>query len=208
MPQRLEQPGQEHGPPDGVVGEVETEHRDFHTVRSRRTNQRSVSSASSARPSLQGPNPASALMWPALSSITNRPPQAVANAVARSSETKGSSVLATTIVGNGSRTSGIGLKLRTSSGVWSGDSTSAGATSSAPLARPDVRRAQCATSGQARLCAASAGGVAHSATYRSRAASQSSSFGRSQSSCTTRRDEGSARSQWLCQWSGPESPYP
>ena len=103
------------------------------------------------------------------------------------------------MLGNGSRSIGIGLKLRTSSGVWSGESTSAGATRSAPFARERVIAAQWATSEHARLCAASTGGAAHAATARSSAASQASRVGWSQSSWTTRRHAGSARSQWLCQ---------
>ena len=144
-------------------------------------------------------------MWPAPSRVTSRLPQARANSDARPSVTKGSPLLATTMLGNGSGASGIGLKPRTSSGVWSGESTSAGATSSAPRARAPGRRAQWATSAHPRLCATSTGGAAHRATSRSSAASQSASLGSSQSSCTTRRQVGSARSQWLCQWSGPES---
>src|SRR5688572_12243216 len=101
-------------------------------------------------------------MWAALGSVTSRLPQACANAAARAGVTKGSSVLATTMLGNGSLTNGIGLKLRTSSGVCTDESTSAGATSNAPFTGVLERIAHWAMSAQDKLWAASTGGLAHS----------------------------------------------
>src|SRR5205814_186131 len=101
-------------------------------------------------------------MCPAPFKATRRLPQARAKASARAGVTYGSSVLATTTLGNGSRTSGTGVKLWTASSTLAIISTSAGATSSAALIPPPPAAAtRCATSAQPRLWATSTGGAAH-----------------------------------------------
>src|SRR5438105_15153117 len=92
-------------------------------------------------------------------------------------------------------------------GGYDGASTSLGATSSAPRtlwieARGDA--AQCATSAQPRLCAASTTGRGAAATAVSSVRTQSSRRGVSQSDCTTRTQSPRSRSQYDCQFSGPE----
>src|SRR3989442_1663153 len=106
-------------------------------------------------------------MCPAPFKATRRLPQARAKASARAGVTYGSSVLATTTLGNGSRTSGTGVKLWTASSTLAIISTSAGATSSAALIPPPPAAApRCATSAQPRLWATSTGGAAHPAVLR------------------------------------------
>src|SRR6266481_5084544 len=77
-----------------------------------------VSSLRNILPCGHTPKPASALMCPARSSTTKRLPQDRAKSSARASGENGSSLLATTMLGNGKRTRGTGLKSRTSSGAW------------------------------------------------------------------------------------------
>src|SRR5207244_895537 len=163
-----------------------------------------VSSLRSILPCDHSPKPASALMCPARSSTTKRLPQDRAKSAARASGENGSSLLATTMLGNGKRTRGTGLKSRTSSGVWAGESTSAGATSRAPFTPSSDRVTQWATSEHARLWATRTGGPSHSATWRASVSSQSSSLGSIQSRWMTRRQAGSSACHRLCQCSGPE----
>src|SRR2546426_1236675 len=90
-----------------------------------------------------------------------RAPQAEANCRARSGDTHSSSLLITTVALNGSRSRGMGTKPSVPGGYF-GDSTSLGATRSAPLIFANsegvASLARCATVAQPRLCAASTTG--------------------------------------------------
>src|SRR5438094_599206 len=100
----------------------------------------------SARPSGQSPRLLALLMCPASPMITNSLPHAIANVFARERETYGSLELATTIVRNRNRSSGIGAKAVGPDGKV-GASGSLGATRSAPRTRVENSpTAQCATS--------------------------------------------------------------
>src|ERR1041385_5007392 len=107
-------------------------------------------------PSGQSPNPDSPLICPAAPMSTNRLPQARANSRARCIVRYGSVLLATTMVGNGSRSRGTGEKSLSGLGA-SLLSTSTGATSNAPLilwtSEGDALH-QCASAIQPRLWAA------------------------------------------------------
>src|SRR5439155_17251146 len=87
--------------------------------------------------------------------VTNSPPHALAKVCARAIVTNGSLELATTILGNGSRSRGIGENPVGPDGKL-GASGSLGATRNAPRTCPRAQpTAQCATSAQPALCATS-----------------------------------------------------
>src|SRR5882724_10210153 len=85
-----------------------------------------------AKPSCHCQWPDAALICPALPIFTNSLPQLLAKNFALSSETHGSSVLATTIVLKSILFKGIGVN-PVAGKVYTGFSTSLGATKSAPL---------------------------------------------------------------------------
>lgn len=118
-----------------------------------------ISSRSSALPAAQSPRPESSLMWPAHSTTTRRLPHDMANISARLSSTRGSLLLATTILGNGKGRRGIGLNPRTAAGVWAGESTSEGETKSAAFTSCPYILDQCATNAHPRLWATRTGGT-------------------------------------------------
>src|SRR5436305_10831355 len=89
----------------------------------------------SENPSGQSPRLLALLMCPASPIITNSLPHAVANACARVTVTNGSFELATTTIGNGSRSSGIGANPVGAEGQFAA-SGSLGATRSAPRILP------------------------------------------------------------------------
>ena len=97
-----------------------------------------------ARPSSQSPRPLALFICPASPIITNSLPHFSANVSARESVTYGSLELATTILRNRSRSSGIGAKPLGPDGKL-GASGSLGATRSAPRMRLEASAtAQCA----------------------------------------------------------------
>ncbi len=107
----------------------------------------------SAKPSAQPPRPLALLMCPASPIITNSLPHAIANVCARESVTYGSLELATTILRNRKRSSGIGAKPVGPDGKLEA-SGSLGATRSAPRIRlENSPTAQCATSAHPALWA-------------------------------------------------------
>ena len=116
-------------------------------------------------------------------------------------------MLATTMLRNGSSLSGNGENPTASLGKL-GPSGFGGATNNAPCILRCVFTAQCATSAQARLCAANMAWAPTRATVCSRISSHSLQTGRSQSPCCTRTNEGLDCSHRLCQCSGPELPMP
>src|SRR5438270_159397 len=135
-----------------------------------------------------------------------RAPQAEANCRARSGVTHSSSLLITTAALNGNRSSGMGTKPSVPGGYF-GDSTSLGATRSAPLILANSEGVAClarwATAAQPRLCAASTTGPGALRTAARMRSIQSALLGVSQFSCSTRRVCLRSRSQYVCQWSGP-----
>lgn len=134
----------------------------------------------SARPSGQLPRSLPLLMCPASPIITNSLPHLFANVFARESVTYGSFELATTILRNRSRSSGIGLKPLGPDGKL-GASGSLGATRSAPrMGLEESPTAQCATSAHPVLCATSTVSGPANATARSSLAIQSAQCGVSQ----------------------------
>jgi len=109
----------------------------------------------SENPSGQSPRLLALLMCPASPIITNSLPHAVAKACARMTVTNGSFELATTTLGNGNRTSGIGANPVGPEGKFAA-SGSLGATRSAPRTLPSEQpTAQCAPSAHPALCATS-----------------------------------------------------
>src|SRR6476660_2408952 len=104
-------------------------------VRLRRSHSPSIKCLSNLFPSGQSPRPDSPLTCPAAPISTKRLPQARARSRARASERYGSLLLATTMVGKGSRSRGTGAKSFNGLGE-SALSTSAGATRRAPLILP------------------------------------------------------------------------
>jgi hypothetical protein len=107
-------------------------------------------------------------------------PHAAAQRLACGTAPKGSSELATRVLGNANGCSGTGENPRASGGkrALAGSGTT---TSNAPLIGTVERLAQCATRRQARLWATSTGGEGQAVTASSRARSQSAHNGRSHS---------------------------
>jgi hypothetical protein len=97
------------------------------------------------------------------------------------SSTRGSLLLATTMLGNGKATSGIGLNPRTAAGVWAGESTSEGETRSAAFTPCPCILDQCATNAHPRLWATTTGGTMQSKTACCSVSIQSARQGFSQS---------------------------
>src|SRR5437660_9888431 len=104
---------------------------DIAVVRVKSRSRVSRRARKSENPSGQSPRLLALLMCPASPIITNSLPHAVAKACARMTVTNGSFELATTTLGNGSRTSGIGANPVGADGT-SGASGSLGCTRSAP----------------------------------------------------------------------------
>src|SRR4029453_19245203 len=105
-----------------------------------------------AKPTGQYPMPLAVFMWPASSIITNSLPHALANVCARATVTNGSFELATTTLGKGSRTTGIGANPVGPDGKVAA-SGSLGATKSAPRTRPGEQpTAQCGTNPHPKVC--------------------------------------------------------
>ncbi len=155
----------------------------------------------------QGPQPSSAAICPIGPNDKSSLPHRSANNAARSAETKGSSVLATTTLGKENSCSGRGANDRTASSSGANRSTSPGATSIAPKtgARSasagllEACSAQCATRAQPKLCETRMKGLRHPSMTPSSAVSQARRSGRFQSDCATVCEFGISRRQIDCQ---------